>query len=72
MTCRNSSLSEIGQDFAIYTKEDDIQEMANIMLEMSKGTYKTEQLTNAYIQYAQTFTWQNTAKAYISFYKKYL
>lgn len=72
MTCRNSSLSEIGRDFAIYTKEDDIEEMASVMFEMSKKTYKTEHLSNAYIQYAQTYTWRNTAKAYISFYEKFL
>lgn len=72
MTCRNSSLSEIGRDFAIYTNEDDILEMADIMLEMAKGTYKTEYLSNAYMKYSQTFTWRNTAKAYISFYEKYL
>lgn len=72
MTCKNSSLKEIGKDLAIYTKEDDVEEMASIMQELSTGAFKSEELSSAYNDYAQTFTWERTAKAYISFYEKYL
>lgn len=72
MTCKNSSLKEIGKDLAIYTKEDDIEQMAAIMQELSTGSYKTKQLSAVYRTYAQTFSWKKTAHAYISFYEKYL
>lgn len=72
MTCPNSSLKEIGSNLALYTSEDDIEQMAGIMSEMLSGKYKTKEKTDAYIKYAQKFTWQNTAKGYISFYKHFL
>lgn len=72
MTCKNSSLKEIGKELAVYTKEDDIEEMASIMQDLSIESYKTQELSSSLITYAQSFTWTKTAQAYISFYEKYL
>ncbi len=72
MTCNNSSLGEIGDKYAIYVGEDNVEQMAEVMHDMSTCKYKTAELSDAYINYAKTFTWEKTAKAYISFYNKYL
>lgn len=72
MTCKNSSLKEIGKDLAIYTNEDDVEQMASIMQELSTGSYKTKELSEVYSAYAKTYTWEETAKAYISFYEDFL
>ena len=72
MTCRNSSLQEIGKDLAVYTGEDDIEQMANIM----QGFYEKEDhynlMSDKFQSYSNTYSWAVTAKAYINFYNKYL
>lgn len=69
ITCKNSSLEEIGGDKAIYVKERDSDNLAEVLLSLiNNGCNNDADL----IAYADKFTWQNTAAEYVKFYKKYL
>lgn len=69
ITCKNSSLTEIGSDKAYFVEEHNIESIAKSMLffiSNGKGNIKE------YVDYANTFSWENTARKYLEFYKKYI
>lgn len=69
ITCKNSSLTEIGGKFAYFVKEHDIDDIAAAMgYFCDKGKENTDKL----ISYAKSFSWANTASSYIDFYNKFI
>lgn len=69
ITCKNSSMTEIGGDKAIFVKERDSEDLARAFSEVARnGKENAEGL----IQYARQFTWAETTKKYLDFYKRYL
>lgn len=72
MTCRNTCLEEIGQDVAIYVGEDNIDEMCDVMRMFEDNEYDMDEFKQKSQLLIKKFSWDNTAKNYIDFYKKYL
>ena len=69
VTCRNTSLTEIGADKAYFVKERDVEDTLQSMLHFAQnGKGDTESL----IKYAKEFTWARTAKEYMEVYKSVL
>lgn len=69
ITSKNSSLTEIGGNYAYFVKEHDIDDIAAAMFYFcDNGKGDTDKL----ISYAKTYSWANTASAYIDFYKQFL
>lgn len=72
MTCRNTCLEEVGQDAAIYVGEDDTDGMVNVMNMFDVGSYDVATFQTRAERIVKDFTWENTARQYVDFYKKYL
>lgn len=72
MTCRNTCLTEIGGDTAIYVGEDDIDEMAHVMQLFENDEFDIKKFAINSKRIIDRFSWENTAKKYIEFYSKYL
>lgn len=72
MTCRNSSLPEVGQDAAIYVGEDNVDEMVDVMRMFETGSYNLIDFKNKSERVMSQFTWANTAKRCIGIYDKCL
>lgn len=70
ITCRNSSLAEIGGSHAIYVKERDVTELADCMKLIYEGEVNTP--GDELIAHAESYTWDDTASEYIKFYKRAL
>ena len=69
ITCKNSSLAEIGRDKAYFVKERDVDDTClalKYFVKCGKGN------TNSLIYYAKQFTWEKCAKEYLEFYKQTL
>lgn len=69
VTCRNSSLSEVGGDLAIYTRERDIEELVASMEQLAV-TDKPD--PSPLLAHAAKYDWHATAQQYINFYKNAL
>lgn len=69
ITCKNTSMTELGADKAYWVEEHNVEDIANAMLHFAKNG-KGDVLP--LVEYAKTFTWENTARKYIDFYKKYM
>ena len=72
MTCRNSSLQEVGGELALYTGEDDIDTMIDIMKLFSDNEYDRESFILKTKPFLKNFSWSRTADDYIKFFNKYL
>lgn len=72
MTCRNTSLPEIGGDVALYVGEKSIDEMVDVMKMFEDNTYDYDNFLCESSIYIKRFLWENTAKEYVEFYTKYL
>ncbi|MBQ9231422.1 MAG: glycosyltransferase family 4 protein [Prevotella sp.] len=72
MTCRNSSLPEVGQDVAIYVGEDNVDEMVDVMRMFEKGSYDTSLFIRKSENVLSRFTWENTAKRWLTIYSNIL
>ena len=72
VTSRNSSLTEVGGNAALYVNPDDLDEMSNIMEQFEDGKYCTETLKSKSLTHAKKFTWEKTAEAYVWFYSQNL
>lgn len=72
ITCKNTSLPEIGQDAAIYTSETDIEEMVEKLCLFSQKKFSISEFKIKVQNVLSQFSWQQTAKEYINCYKKYL
>ena len=71
MTCRNSSLVEIGGPLADYVGEDNCDEMIFVMEKYSQNHNKSTFQRNI-ASYVDNFNWSNKAAEYINLYQKYL
>lgn len=72
ITCRNTSLPEIGQDAAIYTSETDIEEMVEKLCLFAENSFNIDEFKIKSQKVLSMFSWQKTAEQYINCYKKYL
>ena len=72
MTCRNTSLVEVGQDAAIYVGEDDVDEMVDIMLAFERSTFDVESFAVRVRDILSQFTWEKCSYDYIDFYNRSL
>lgn len=68
MTCRNSSLVEVGGAHAVYVGEDDVDEMVQAMQMFENGQFDYEVFRGAVKKYVGGFSWDKTANKYIEFY----
>lgn len=72
VTCRNSSLPEVGGDAAIYVEPDDIETMAGIMMQFEGQTIDLEDLKAKSIGQASQFTWERCVAQTVNVYKRCL
>jgi len=72
VTCRNSSLEEVGKDIALYVNPDSCEEMSQCMLNFEAGKYDSNAFREKAMLYIKDFSWENTARKYVEFYQKYL
>lgn len=68
VTCRNSSLSEVGGDAALYIEPDDVDAMAELMITFDRGFSRYDELVERSYRHAARFTWEKTARTYVDFY----
>lgn len=69
VTCNNSSLTELGGKYAVFTREQNVDDLVSTMeMFWKKGKCKEMEL----IEYAQNFHWRKTAEHYLNFYKKFM
>ena len=59
VTCRNSSLVEIGGDAAIYVDPDDLNGIAHVMEKFENGGLDIPSLQRSVIARSEYFTWEN-------------
>lgn len=69
VTCRNTSLTEIGTDKAVFVKERDVDGTLATMCEFAQRGKKE---VDSLVEYAKTFSWENTAREYLNVYKQIL
>lgn len=72
ITCKNSSLEEVGGAVAIYVEPDDIDTMCDIMLEFDDGKVGYPDIIQKGIKHASTFTWQRCANLTLDVYRRCL
>jgi Glycosyltransferase len=72
VTCRNSSLEEVGGKMAFYTEPDDLDMMAKYMINFESEKYDLLKMKQQLLNYSDDFSWEKTALAYVEFYKKHL
>ena len=70
VTCRNSSLEEVGGDAAIYVGPDDLDGMTDLMRIFDSGSISGLNNEVDYLAQAEKFSWQSTARQYLDFYKR--
>ncbi len=69
VTCRNSSLGEAGGDAALYVGPDDVDAMADLMVEFDRGRSGYDALVARSLEHAAGFSWKRAAETYASFYE---
>lgn len=72
ITCRNSSLTEVGGDAALYVEPEDIDTMAEIMAKFENKNYPYKVLQEQALAQASLFTWENAAQKTINVYQQCL
>lgn len=72
MTCKNSSLVEIGGEAAIYVGEDNINQMAETFSLIEENKFDMERFHVCRKQQLKKFDWLNCARDYIDFFNKNL
>lgn len=70
MTCKNSSLYEVGGDYAVYVGEDNIDEMTKTMEYFCDSDLDKSQFYDKVRDHLYKFSWENTARLYVDFYKQ--
>ena len=60
ITCRNSSLAEVGEDSALYVSETDVSEMVLTLTDLYQNSEKRQELSQKGIQHAKRFNWDET------------
>lgn len=69
VTCRNSSLAEVGGEVAIYVEPDAIDDMATLMRQFDANAPAAAHGPQACLAQADKFRWHDTAKAYLELFK---
>ena len=69
VSCKNTSLAELGAGYAYFVPERDAGETCKSMMHFLDNAYSDG---NRLVEYAMKFDWFETAKKYISFYKRNL
>lgn len=72
VTCRNSSLAEVGGNVAFYTAPQDLEQMSDYMWQFENGSLDLIELRNNSIRHADQFNWSKSADDYIRFYQENL
>ena len=72
VTCRNSSLEEVGGDVALYVSADSETEMADMMTRFEQGNIDKPALRRQALLHASRFTWEKAAHEYARFYQQFL
>lgn len=72
MTCNNSSLSEVGDDLAVYVGENNLDEMTQAMEMFSNGGFDIKSFNEKVFMHVSKYSWANTANKYVNFYKNSL
>lgn len=72
VTCRNSSLPEVGGEAALYVEPDDIDGLSRIMEQFEQGDLKKENFYDRCLKRASHFSWQHCAQQTLEVYQKML
>lgn len=72
VTCRNSSLTEVGGSAALYADTEDIEAMRTWMEKLENKSVNIDSLKTLSIKQASKFTWEKCAGQTIEIYKKYI
>lgn len=72
VTCRNSSLEEVGGSVAFYVDPDDISGMAKYMEDFENGTIRKENLIKENAKQSMLFTWENCSRLTLNVYRECL
>ncbi len=72
VTCKNSSLGEIGGDAALYVEPEDIDAMADLMEGFENKVLDIDSLARNCLEHADRFTWSACARKTVEVYKKCL
>lgn len=72
VTCRNSSLPEVGGEVAIYVDPDDIGAMANVMEKFEIGEFNRDMFQADCMRQSMNFTWDRCARTTLDVYEKSL
>lgn len=70
LTCKNSSLEEIGSSLAVYGPESSPEAFADLLFEVEN--MKNALFTKRALKYVARFTWEGTAQQYIALYEEIL
>ncbi|GAB6048161.1 glycosyltransferase family 1 protein [Methyloparacoccus murrellii] len=72
VTCRNSSLPEVGRDAALYVDPDGVDDLCDLMRLFDTGASPgAAHEMPACLAQADRFTWRNAAAAYVAFYRRH-
>jgi len=72
VTCKNSSLPEVGGDAPIYLNEPSAEEILESLVLFENGSLDNEELSHKGLKQAAKFKWEDTALEYLRVYRKYL
>jgi len=69
VTCRNSSLIEVGGDAAIFVAPDDISEIAEVMENFENGAYDSAMLRERSICQSEMYSWDQCVEKTLACYQ---
>ena len=72
ITCRNSSLAEVGGDAAIYVEPEDCEAMAKEMEQFENGEYEYAALREKCLTQGNKFSWDKCAEETLAVYERLL
>ncbi len=72
VTCKNSSLTEVGGDAAIYLESSGSEHIFEQLANFENELYDSQELKQKTIHQASKFNWAHTALSYIEIYQKHL
>lgn len=72
VTCRNSSLPEVGGEAVLYMDEPTAENILTYLESFENKRFNSAQLSEKGIKQAANFRWENTATQYLKIYNRYL
>ena len=72
ITCRNSSLLEMGSDIAYYTSETNVEELVSLLHSFNSADFMLPNFIQRVEDHLKNYTWQKTASLYVKYYLKNL